>query len=475
MSTFASNQDGNVAMTFSVVVLALLTAVGAAGDYSMKLSSQSSSQDLADSVALNAAAFVRLNNEIPEVGSTEGLAPGDHKASDFGYVYQGWVDGGAENVNVNIAYDDVAREATVIVSGNTKSIFSQILGREKIPFQTKSVVNFETVQLNDVASIVLVLDNSGSMAWDDRPYEENSWGGDEKPDNAVSRISALETSVNGFMAYLNTLVGDQSRSNDKILRTGMLAYNSSTIHHRTKQLAWETLSTAHVNAMGANGGTNPTSSMAQADSWLSGETAVHQSANGKTPLRYAIFMSDGVNNNSNPQWRAKSGTNYWRTTYRAKYSYNNRWYQQNGYEYHSGNNPPMNWNSGWQYSYGGRYRINYHADGWVEGEWNKPDDEATLAKCEEMKNDGVKIYTIGFGLEPGKYGENSYYYDRYSRRNVEYTETIDSSTTDAAYSFLSQCATSEENFVTARNSDELNAAFDSIGADIVSEVIRIKS
>jgi Flp pilus assembly protein TadG len=156
---FASDEDGNIAMTFSIALMVILALFGGAVDFTMKTSAQSRSQDIADAVALSVAAFVRLNDEIPTVGSTEGTPPGDYTATYFGYDFQGWVEGGSDEVNVNVAYDEVAREATVTVSGKTVTTFANVMGYESLNFSTKSVVNFETIEIRDVASVALVLDN----------------------------------------------------------------------------------------------------------------------------------------------------------------------------------------------------------------------------------------------------------------------------------------------------------------------------
>jgi hypothetical protein len=450
MRRFAKSENGNIAIMTAFGMLVTLGVAGAAVDFSMVSSSSSRSQNIADVVALNAASFVRMNNEIPTAGSAEGVAPGDYKASDFGFDYQGWVYGGADSVNVNVAYNVAAREAIVTVSGKTVSMFSQIIGKNNLDFSSESVVNFETIELKDVASVALVLDNSGSMAWDDKAYTNN---GAQPPTNATQRLTALENSVINFMDYLSPLVGNQSETGERILRTGMLAYNTSTIVGRTKLMDWRLLSNSNINTMSASGGTNPTDSMAIAASWMIGEPAIHQAENGKTPLRYVVLMTDGVNNNNNSSWIDQSDTDQWR---RSRCQYN--WGWSCWYEYEGANSKPSDyvgyWNNGYRYDYD-----------WEEGRWTRPDDEATLAHCETLKNGGVTVYTIGFGLQPGKYDTNS-------GNNTTY---IDADTTDQAYEFLAQCATDASTFITANNADELQGAFDTIGADIVAEVIRIKS
>jgi len=432
----------------SIGITAILAVAGAAIDYTMASSSTSRSQQIADAVALSAAIYVSTHGEIPD-GSNGGVPPGTHSAASLGYDLQGWVDGGADDVYVNVVYDEDTREAIVTVRGKTNTTFSGIMGFDKLNFSTRATVSFESTELRDVASITLVLDNSGSMAWDDKPYVGNS-----APSGAVSRISALQSSVNGFMDHLGTIVGDQSGSNPKIVRTGMLPFNTSTINSAKKGMAWRLLKKSHVAAMVANGGTNSSDSMKKAKNWIKKEDAIHQAANGKTPLKYVVFMTDGVNNNNDSEWIEETGSGTWRRTDCQYYNY---W----GWscwedEKKSTNKPPGKvgyWANNTKYSYE-----------WVEGRVTMPDNEETLKYCKQMKNAGATVYTIGFALEAGKYGNGGFG-----------TVTQDADSTQIAYDFLKECASDASTFIAAENAEDLEEAFETIGEEIVSEVIRITS
>lgn len=446
---FSEDESGNIAMIFSIAIVAILAMVGAAMDYSMTSSAYSRSQDIADSVALNAAAYVRLNDEIPTAASQKGIKPGDHKASEFGYEYEGWVDGGSDSVNVNVVYDDTAREAIVTVSGQTITSFSKIMGYDSLKFSTQSVVSFENTELNDVASIALVLDNSGSMAWADKPYV-----GGSAPAGAVSRISALKSSVNGFMDKLGEIVGDQSGSNPKIVRTGMIPYNTDMISSSRKSMNWRLLTNNHISQMSAGGGTNSSTSMHRARNWIRREDRIHQGANGRTPLKYVVFMTDGVNNNNGSEWIEEAGTGEWRRT-RCRY-YNNWGWSCWTEEKTSHKKPPGKvgyWANNTKYDYE-----------WAEGRVTMPDNEETLGYCQQIKDAGATVYTIGFALEAGVYGDGS-----------TGTITQNDTETQIAYGFLRECASSPETFIAAENAEDLEAAFATIGEDIVTETVRIKS
>ncbi len=468
---FVKNERGNFALTFAVGATVTIGIIGASIDYGMASNASSRAQSIADSIALNAAIYIRNNTVKPNATDPNetGITEGRHTAAALGIDFSKFASGGSEGVFVDVDYgDDVNNWATVKVSGQVNTTFMRLLGRDSVPFESVAEVAYSEVQLNDVASIAFVLDNSGSMAWDDIQATTSVTGNYIPDSSGSSRLASLKSSMSGFMSYLSTLVGDQTNDADKLVRTGMLAYNSGTISSRTINMGWNLISDSNINAMSSGGGTNSSPPMGTiaTNTWMLGEDAVHQAINGKDPLKFVIFMTDGVNNNSGTYWTNEDETD----EYRRLVEYWNGWGWSSYYEYSSDpDSLPDSWTKrvcGW-YSCWNR---TYYGRTWNEGRWVMPDDENTLAACTTLKNNGVKIYTIGFALEPGYYGTNA----TNSWGNEGLTH-IDEDTTNQAYAFLSNCASSPDTFITATDGAELNAAFARIGKDIVEEVIRVKS
>ncbi len=442
---FKKDEDGQMALMMSVSAVAVISAAGAAMDYTTLSNADSKAQSIADSVALNAAIYVK-NHDAPPTSKEQGPY-GSYTASELGYDVSGWVKNGASGVSVNVVYDDTKKEARVTVEGKTLPTFAQVMGHDELDFKATSTVKYYDIELKDPASIVLVLDNSGSMAWDDKPIEWNSNGTYYTPSDAIPRIDALEDSVIDFMTDLNNLVGDQTTvaQGERVLRTGMLAYNSDTISARTVSMKWGTLSNSNITSMSADGGTNSAPPMDTARQWMALEDTVHQAEHGKSPLKFAIFMTDGVNTAGDTEWRADDTTGYWR-----------KWLcGRRGCKY---------------YHYSEQYNPNYNfaANGYEEGEYKLLSNEQTLADCEALQDNGVKVYTIGFALEEGWYEAN--YTNWWGDMQYEY---ISSDTSQQAYAFLQGCASSAQEFIAAENAGSLTAAFQTIGNDIVNEIIRI--
>ena len=199
---FREDEGGNIALTFAVSAVAIMGCMGAAMDFSTLSNAEARSQAIADQTALSAAIFMKDNDRKPEEGDN-GYTEGYHSAADLGYDFKGWVKGGADSVGVNVVYDDDAKEARVTVTGNTIPTFMQIFGKQAMNFKAESVVSYLQIDEKHPASIALVLDNSGSMGWDDKIANSNG----SSPAGAAPRIDGLEGSVNKFTSELSSRRG----------------------------------------------------------------------------------------------------------------------------------------------------------------------------------------------------------------------------------------------------------------------------
>ncbi len=432
-------------MIFGVSVMTLVIALGASVDYYTLNNSYKRSQSVADTAALHAAIFVKNHDRLPE-NSDEGYMDGHtYTAAELGHDYKGWVEGGAENVRVTFNYDDTNKEAIVTVEGATIPTFMQVTGRQRLPFRVQSTVSYLQVDEKFPASITLVLDNSGSMSWDDKladdPYqdENGNWYGDS-PADAIPRIEGLRSSVTSFKNQLNNRLGNEDDSSRRTVRMGMIPYNSEVISSGQQEMSWGYVLQSKINDMAPGGATNSNPPMALARDWLEDEDAYHESeANAhnedhKEPLKFVIFMTDGQNTAGNYEV-IPGNTGYWYG------QINGRWY----------------------------YARQPYSD-FIEGTLQLDTDRVTIEKCQEMKDDGVQIFTIGYALEVGAYNENNY-----TGNGDDVAKYVTHGMSQTAYSLLRSCASEEDNFIKAENAEKLKSAFDSIQNAIVEELIRIKS
>lgn len=467
-SRFSKNNDGNVAVMFGLSATIIIGCMGAAMDFSTFSNAEARSQAIADQTALAAAVFVRSNKREPsppppakegeEQQPEEGYLDDRYRsytAAELGYEFRGWVEGGADNVTVTVNYDGTAKEATVKVSGNTVPTFMQIFGNKAMEFESTSVAKYEDYDFLDPATVLMVLDNSGSMSFDDKPlvklpkgrWIDNNGNYYDSPPDAEPRIDSLQRSASNFIATLQNSVGSQDSKKDKALRTGILAYNENTITSRTVSPYWQTKDTkASIDKMVANGGTNSAPPIDEARIWMGKEDQIHKDMHGKDPLKFLVFMTDGLNTNATVVWVKEDGTGQWRG--RVTRCYNGRC-KTRWEEVESETKP----------TYGSN---------WTEGRFDSKANVDTIKDCTTMKNNGVKIYTIGFALAQGYYDTNEYY----GSTQLTYNS---SDIRSQAYSFLAACASEPATFLTAENASQLEDAFKKIGNEIQTEIIRLSN
>jgi len=439
-SRFNKNEDGNMSLTFALSMVMVVVAVGAATDFSALSAAHSKSQSIADSTALTAAIFVKNNDRVPGA-EDNAIQPGAHTAASLGHNFKNTVKGGADNVNIDVQYDDNAKEVTVTVSGETRTNFTSIFGKDQLAFSAESVVSYIDTQNSFPASIALVLDNSGSMGWNDILSQDDAETFFiEFPQGAAPRINGLQTSVNTFTSELSSRLGEEEEGR-RTIRMGLLPYNDEIIAAGERPFDWGYISQRDINNMTPSGATNSNPPMSRAEGWLLNEQAFHASearshnVTEQEALKFVVFMTDGQNTAGNPiiipgdtgEWfRIDPDGEIWTAT--------------------------------------------FNFNGSTEGTLTIDSDIETTAACNRMKEDNVIIYTIGYSLEPGRYNANRPRNNGSSRYG-----RVTTGASVTAFSLLGSCATSSDHFIRAADGSELEAAFDAIQNSIVEELIRIKS
>jgi len=443
LRNYKNDDRGNIAMIFGVAFLTLLMAVGVGYDYSQLTHAYSKSQSIADQAALQAAIYVK-NNGAPPANSEQGLVHNHtYTAGELGHHYNGFVKDGATGVSVKVEYDEAAQEARAYVEGKTLPAFLQVFNYEDLTFHATSVANYEDNAPQTPASVVMVMDNSGSMWFDDKPRDVNG----NTPSDTKKRIDGLKSTVSRFMSQLDDIVGPQTTPGKRVLRTGLIAYNGDIIDDKTVDMKWGTLTQSEINVMSPYGSTNSHPPMNEAKTWINAEDTIHDNETGLESARFVIFMTDGQNTNGYYGWLNEAGTGEWRG-----YKCNNRhcWWV-----YKSSETKPPNNNQG---------------QGWREGRIVYTNDYYTDQACNSME-EGVRIYTIGFALQSGYFNTNEW-----QHYNGGYSPfAVSPQLRGRANSLLASCATDGRYFFTADNTQELEDAFAKIGRDIETELIRIKS
>lgn len=293
---FRRNFDGSISTTFGIIAPILLVVVGATYDTSQMNNMKGQAQLVADVIGLNASIYVK-NNDGPPSNDEQGFIHNQwYDASDLDLSFGDGIKNNNET-RFRVIYDDVAEEAIVEVESKIIPIFMQAFGYPKIEFTTLSTVKYAKKAYSNPASIFLVIDNSGSMAFDDIPMDYQYA---PQPEAAKPRVDGLKTELKSFSDHLSkVIVPDPNKPDIKYLRMGMTAFNSNIIDSRTVSPFWGTISNSDINSMDADGGTVPTQALAKVQSWMTGEDKKHENMNGiEEPLKYVVLMADGANNST---------------------------------------------------------------------------------------------------------------------------------------------------------------------------------
>ncbi len=396
---YFGNTDGSFGTVWAICIFGTITIMGCALDLSILVKKRNQAQTISDSVGLTAAIFVKENGRPPLASESGFVHNKKYRLRDLGQAPSK-----AGNLDLNawvrVQYNEKKQRAEVYVSGVMATTFLGIIGKKDLEFTSQSHVNYFSETMHP-ASVFLILDNSGSMMWDDRQLlSYKPW---RQAQGAQSRIDGLKSTVLDFNAMLETNInktaeaignGTRNTSNtaaQQYLRTSMLAYNFNLVSAIESSPHWGGLPEKKIKLMNANGGTNSTPALSKTAFWMREENAQHLAMNGeKKPNKYVIFMTDGVNSYS---------------------SYNPQ----------------------------------------------------SIAICDQMKKEGVEIFTIGFALEPGYYGTSV-------KNDSTY---LSPATSKTAYDFLRGCASSSDHFIKARDSHKLAEAFENIGKKISEDSIRV--
>ena len=436
---YGRDTEGATAITFGLGLTAMLLAMGAGIDFAMAAKKQASAQDLADQVGLAAAVYIKNSRAgVAPQSDKDGLRDGvAYKAKDLGK--SGFALG---DTDAEVVVDYGIEDATVTVRGTIPTTFMALAGIEETAFSAKSVIKYEKIGIR-ASSVMLVLDNSGSMAWNDLSDFKTDSGEWETPTEAQSRIDGLKAATQTLLDEISTL--EELVDLSSVVRTGMIPFSGTILDNNRVWMDWGLVTDVDVDAMQPDGLTNSAPPMQAALAELQGEEAAHALKENADPLKFAIFMTDGVNTVSQEtKWTRKSGTELYKTNACFNYFGCFDFYDTTA---DFQNDPPRHgYENHWAFK---------NQTAWEEGTLRNEDDIGTLKDCETLKNEGVYVYAIGFAVNPGRYGGTG-----------GNPQTIDDVFSNRIYSFLEECSSGPGFYKVANTSASLDDVFKKIGQTI---------
>lgn len=285
-----AERSGNIAMTFAVVSVPLLVAVGSALDYMHALDLHREMQGNLD------AALVATVNDIDikdEAALKQELANWLAASAQTTGAYQLDVD----TVSINAATGTI----TATVSASVDTTFLRIIGKNALPVAVEAtILGGETTTTKNAFSMYFVLDRSGSMDENtDTTYAStcySRWGTPYACTKKYTKMESLKLASQDLLGQFAVADPD-----NKYVRTGAVSYDTSM--DTPTPLAWGTTAAlSYINALTPRSMTNSGEALQKAyDSLMitggGGEEAIHKAKSGiDTPSKYIVFMTDGANN-----------------------------------------------------------------------------------------------------------------------------------------------------------------------------------
>lgn len=174
------DRRGNVAMIFSLAMLLVMVAVGAAVDYARVVGARTQLQNGADMLALTIARELQDGKTETEVrGNLSSMLAAELKQAGFTQSL------------LDFTFDPSASTVAVVAGGSIPSTFLEVVGVRQLPMKVNSVA---TVGAEHV-EIALVLDNTGSMNQSGKLDQLKL-----AADGMIDLIAASEGGRNGLIA-----------------------------------------------------------------------------------------------------------------------------------------------------------------------------------------------------------------------------------------------------------------------------------
>jgi Flp pilus assembly protein TadG len=284
---------GNIALSFAIISVPVLGAMGAGFDYVR---------------AMNLHHEIQNNLDAALVAAVKDMEGKDDAA--IRAQFTNWMAVDAEISGTytldasNIVIDKTNSGITATVTANVSTTFMRLLGHNNVPIAVKASViagDDPGSPPNKAAfSMYFVLDRSTSMREDtDEKYETlcyKSNGQSYKCNDVYSKMESLKLATVALLAQIAKQDPDS-----KLARTGAVSYDDEM--QSPTPLAWGSAAVGtYINALQPSGTTNSGEAFEMAYkslviTGLKSEEKEHENKNGNTaPSKYIVFMTDGANN-----------------------------------------------------------------------------------------------------------------------------------------------------------------------------------
>ncbi len=300
---FLTDTSGNFAIMTAILLPMLLGVAGAGIELANMMQVKADLQNTVDSAALAAATEARLkegkltDEQISKIAKAFIASQAIDRLSD---EEKKELD---KNSAISLTTTSTARSKvfdikTTINHKITPNALLAFLGVKAIDISVSGSAQ-SSVNNGSPISMYLVLDRSGSMAWETNTKTTSGcfWS-----TCYLSKMDSLKIAVNFLIEVLNKADHSHTEQGSTLLRTAAVAYNDRTF--KETPLAWGTKAVkTYVEDIKASGGTDAVGAMTQAYSDLkktnTTEAAAHKEQKNESFERYIVLMTDGEMSDSN--------------------------------------------------------------------------------------------------------------------------------------------------------------------------------
>lgn len=303
---FVTDRAGNLAMSFAIVSVPLLGAMGVSFDYVRAMNLHREMQSSLDAGLVAA---------VQDIGTKDTEALKEQLTNWL--AAEASVSGSYELDTNSVAIDFTNHGITAKVNANVSTTFLKILGRQTIPVSVQASVTGggasaeEENKAQNSFSMYFVLDRSGSMdentttSYTTTCYKTNKAKTPYTCTKLYKKMEALQLASASLLSQI--LLADPE---SQYSRTGAVSYNN--VMQSPTPLAWGTSAvSSYINNLTSTGTTNSGEAFQKAYESLmvvgtGSEEKAHELKNGnKTPAKFILFMTDGENNVSGADAKTK--------------------------------------------------------------------------------------------------------------------------------------------------------------------------
>ncbi|CAN7259236.1 vWA domain-containing protein [Rhizobium sp. LjRoot254] len=303
---FVTDRAGNLAMSFAIVSIPLLGAMGASFDYVRALNLHREIESNLDAALVAAVTDIDAKDDTAIKAQLANWLAAEAQITDS-----------YELDTASIVIDRTSQGITAKVNGNVATTFLRVLGWDNVPVSVQASVigggvsSEEENKAQSSFSMYFVLDRSGSMdeytttSYTTTCYRTNKAKTPYTCTKLYKKMEALKLASASLLSQI--LLADPE---SQYSRTGGVSYNN--VMQSPTPLAWGTSAvSSYITNLTSTGTTNSGEAFQKAYESLmvegtDSEEKAHEMKNGnKTPTKFILFMTDGENNVSGADAKTK--------------------------------------------------------------------------------------------------------------------------------------------------------------------------